>query len=373
MGQFVKRDSHDPRSSSMSLALRWKHENVRVVSVIAVVAVAVTLVSVLIMFGLSKKELSVYVDGRERLIETRQETLRAVLDEHAIAVSKHDDVSIPVNAEIKDGQQVHIQRAVPVKVTFEGQTRTQYTTKKNVAEALSSFNIPLSKSDKVFPGKNTKVSSDMNIRIVRVKKDVVERKVKVPYQTVKKEDPTLLKGKTKTVQQGKAGEVVHKVERTFEDGKLVYAQLVNKEVKAKQVNQVVAYGTKKEPEVMTLSASSPDISNAEKGDIDFKYKKMLTNVQLTAYTEKKGSPGAKTASGTKVTEGRTIAVDPKVIPLGWWVYIEGIGFRRAEDTGGAVKGKIVDVYFDSSKTVKRFGRKRGFTIYVIGPVKPEAN
>lgn len=100
---------------------------------------------------------------------------------------------------------------------------------------------------------------------------------------------------------------------------------------------------------------------------------MLKNVQLTAYTESEGSAGAKTASGAIVSEGRTIAVDPKVIPLGWWVYIEGIGFRRAEDTGGAVKGKIIDVYFDSKKAVSKFGRKKGYTVYVVGPVKPESN
>lgn len=94
---------------------------------------------------------------------------------------------------------------------------------------------------------------------------------------------------------------------------------------------------------------------------------------MTAYTEQEGSAGSKTASGAIVSEGRTIAVDPDVIPLGWWVYIEGIGFRRAEDTGRAVKGNIIDVYFDSSSTVRKFGRKHGFTVYVIGPVKPELN
>jgi len=41
-----------------------------------------------------------------------------------------------------------------------------------------------------------------------------------------------------------------------------------------------------------------------------------------------------TKSGQPVVEGRTIAVDPTVIPLGTWVYIEHIGLRRAEDTGG---------------------------------------
>jgi len=80
-----------------------------------------------------------------------------------------------------------------------------------------------------------------------------------------------------------------------------------------------------------------------------------------------------TSTGVKVQEGRTIAVDPDVIPLGWWVYIEGFGFRRAEDTGSAVKGKIIDIYFDSEETVKRFGTKKGYTVYVIGPVKPTAD
>lgn len=50
-----------------------------------------------------------------------------------------------------------------------------------------------------------------------------------------------------------------------------------------------------------------------------------------------------TATGTTVTAGRTIAVDPSVIPLGSTVYIDGIGTRVAEDTGGAIKGNKVDL------------------------------
>lgn len=50
-----------------------------------------------------------------------------------------------------------------------------------------------------------------------------------------------------------------------------------------------------------------------------------------------------TAIGTSVTAGRTIAVDPSVIPLGSRVYIEGIGWRVAEDTGGAIRGQKIDL------------------------------
>ena len=50
-----------------------------------------------------------------------------------------------------------------------------------------------------------------------------------------------------------------------------------------------------------------------------------------------------TATGTTVTPGRTIAVDPHTIPYGTKVYIAGTGWRTAEDTGGAIKGNVIDV------------------------------
>lgn len=64
-----------------------------------------------------------------------------------------------------------------------------------------------------------------------------------------------------------------------------------------------------------------------------------------------------TATGTKATEGRTIAVDPRVIPLGTKVFIQGYGERVAEDTGGMIKGNIIDVYFNSHQEALKFGRK----------------
>lgn len=50
-----------------------------------------------------------------------------------------------------------------------------------------------------------------------------------------------------------------------------------------------------------------------------------------------------TATGTQVTPGRTVAVDPAVIPLGTHIYIDDVGWRVAEDTGGRIKGNIIDL------------------------------
>lgn len=53
-----------------------------------------------------------------------------------------------------------------------------------------------------------------------------------------------------------------------------------------------------------------------------------------------------TASGTAVCRG-TVAVDPRVIPLGTQLYVEGYGYATARDTGGAIVGNKIDVWFPS--------------------------
>lgn len=75
-----------------------------------------------------------------------------------------------------------------------------------------------------------------------------------------------------------------------------------------------------------------------------------------------------TATGTQVTPGRTIAVDPKIIPYGTQVYIEGIGWRVAEDCGGAVKGKHIDVAVYDHDTALNIGTSQeGVWILVKTP------
>jgi len=234
----------------------------------------------------------------------------------------------------------------------------------------------------VYPSPNAKLRPDMTIEVVRVDKHVVQSEEVVPYDVVKKEDPNLEQGKEKIIQPGKDGLIIHLVEKTFENGVFVDKRLLTQTVSAEKQDQIVAVGTKKpQPKVAVLSADSETATKVTRDGVTFKAKKVLKNVTLTAYSAGFESTGKTedhpqygiTASGTKVQEGRTIAVDPDVIPLGWWVYIEGIGFRRAEDKGSAVKGKKIDIYYDSETKADRFGKKKGYTVYVIGPNKPTAS
>lgn len=88
---------------------------------------------------------------------------------------------------------------------------------------------------------------------------------------------------------------------------------------------------------------------------DFK----LTHYCNEPYKHICGYGDGLTATGTNVTPGRTIAVDPKVIPYGTKVYIEGYGWRIAEDCGGSVKGNHIDVAVDLHSEAMDMGVKHG--------------
>lgn len=93
---------------------------------------------------------------------------------------------------------------------------------------------------------------------------------------------------------------------------------------------------------------------------------------VTAYTagyeSTQKKPGQKgygiTYSGTTVEEGRTIAADLSVLPVGTRIYIEDVGERTVEDKGGGVKGKHIDLYIADLDEALDWGKQKK-DVYVI--------
>jgi 3D (Asp-Asp-Asp) domain-containing protein len=90
------------------------------------------------------------------------------------------------------------------------------------------------------------------------------------------------------------------------------------------------------------------VIKAKKVKNSLKYSSLL-KVKTYAY-----SGGGTTASGKKAQVGR-VAVDPRVIELGTWLYIEDYGLCQAADTGGAIKGNKIDLYMNSESECYEWG------------------
>lgn len=95
----------------------------------------------------------------------------------------------------------------------------------------------------------------------------------------------------------------------------------------------------------------------------------LGNYKLTFYCPCERCNGAlgasKTASGATPAEGRTIAVDSSIIPLGSRVYIEGYGTFIAEDTGSAIKNNKIDIFVSTHERAEELGVQYA-NVYLLG-------
>ena len=91
-----------------------------------------------------------------------------------------------------------------------------------------------------------------------------------------------------------------------------------------------------------------------------KYSRVLT-MQASAYSAQDPGNGNYTASRLK--KG-IVSVDPKLIPLGTRLYIEGYGYAVADDVGGAIKGHRIDLAYDSRSEALQFGRQT-VKVYVL--------
>ncbi|MEG2053984.1 MAG: 3D domain-containing protein [Oscillospiraceae bacterium] len=60
-----------------------------------------------------------------------------------------------------------------------------------------------------------------------------------------------------------------------------------------------------------------------------------------------------------------MAVDPNIIPLGTWLYIDGVGIRQAQDTGGAIKGNKIDVAVDTHQNALNWAGYGTHKVYIL--------
>lgn len=130
---------------------------------------------------------------------------------------------------------------------------------------------------------------------------------------------------------------------------------------------VVTVSTAAQPEPYTgeppvIADKLPGEDKPAEGSAELTIGEPLGEFKLTAYcpcTKCCGKTDGITSTGTTATEGRTIAVDPRVIPYGSTVTIyfpDGtVHTYTAEDCGGAIKENRIDVFFSSHDAARAFG------------------
>ncbi|MCA0989577.1 G5 and 3D domain-containing protein [Guptibacillus algicola] len=305
-------------------------------------------------------EVTVKVNGKEERVWSTKETVKELLADENINLTEHDQLSVSMDSELKEDMEISITEAFKVNVNDGGKQTDVWTTSTTVADFLEQQDIELGKLDRVEPGKDTKLKSGSDVNVVRVEKvtDVVEESI--DYATVTKKDSSMQKGKEKIVNSGKKGKEQKHYEVVLENGKEVSRELVKTEVVEESSDRIVAVGTqvikqtasKKKTVASTPKKKSTSSSKSSSGKVLY--------VSSTAYTANCTGCSGITATGFNLKSNpgaKVIAVDPSVIPLGSKVHVEGYGTAIAADTGGAIKGNKIDVFFSSKSAAYSWGRK----------------
>lgn len=263
-------------------------------------------------------------------------------------------------SSLSAGMHLYVQRSRPVSLTYQGTTHHFRTREKTVGAVLEERGITLGPLDRVEPGPQTPVASGLGIRVVRVQHQVWTEEQVVPFQTREVLDPELELDQRQIVQTGNEGLIKRTYRAIIEDGQQVAVQLERTETEREAKDTVIAIGTK----VVVRELSTPE------GTVQYwrKFRVLATSYDAASAGKPPGSPGyGITALGLRVDRG-VVAVDPSVIPLGSRLYVPGYGVAIAGDTGGAIKGRIIDLGFPEGEW-RQWGT-RWTDVYLLTPVPP---
>lgn len=312
------------------------------------------------------KQVTIAIDQEDISIWTTKQTVGEMLEEVDIELTEHDEVSPGLKEQLGDDNNISIEQAFEFTLIDEGKKRKYWTTPTTIADFLKKENIQLDEFDRVEGDQEDPVNPKSVVQIVRVEKvaDVVEEEAGFAVET--RSDDSLLKGHEKVVQQGEKGKVSREFEVVIEDGKEVSRKMTKEKTLKDSQNKIVAIGTK----VVVASATPAPAPPASKSTTDVSVSRNNSSasedgkefyVSATAYTAECNGCSGITATGINLKSNpdlKVIAVDPSVIPLGSKVWVEGYGYAVAGDTGGAIKGKKIDLHFPNKDAAYKFGNRQ---------------
>ena len=301
----------------------------------------------------SSKIITLVDDKQVTHYETDAKDVQELLSQLEITLGEKDTVEPTLDTQIDDNTKITIERWKPtVSISINGEDKMQKTKAETVGEFLTSLGVEIEEGDVVEPSVDEVITDGLQIQVKtkEIKTETEDRPMS--YSTEVVETADMAYGEKKVTQQGRNGVKTVTLEREYLGGELVNENVKDVVVKEEPVNEIVLKGTYR-PNSVT------DVFTGE----SYTYTKVY-DMEATAYTISDDGWSNKTASGMTTFVGM-VAVDPNIIPLGTKIYVEGYGIAIAGDTGGAIKGNIVDLFFNSASECYQFGRQHGLKVYIL--------
>ncbi|ALC52497.1 enterotoxin [Bacillus cereus] len=217
------------------------------------------------------------------------------------------------------------------------------------------------------PKEEVKVKEEEKAQeIVKPKEEVKVKEEEKAQEIVKPKEEVKVKEEEKAQEIVKPKEEVKvKEEEKVQEIAKAKEEKAREIAKAKEEEKAREIAKAKEEKAREIAKAKEEERAKEVSKNNIQSAKRELTVVATAYTadpSENGTYGGRvlTAMGHDLTANpnmRIIAVDPKVIPLGSKVWVEGYGEAIAGDTGSAIKGNRIDVLMGSKSKAMNWGRK----------------
>lgn len=266
------------------------------------------------------------------------------------------------------GTHINIRRAQTIRLIIKNEEITAYSFGETVGSLLKKMQVDTQPPWQVSVSLQEKTYDGMTVYVDHREQKEELRVCDIAYETVFCQDPSLPEGQQEIIAAGVCGKQEKQMLVSYCNGvSEAETVLSEKQILAPKA-QIVAVGTgQRAGQSRQYPLIGDGLLVTEQGQcLYFSY---ADTYNATAYTSWVADVTGTTACGTPARVG-AVAVDPKVIPYFTKMYIvscDGVfdyGVASAEDCGGAVKGKIIDLFFDTLEECYRFGR-RDITVYFL--------